>query len=571
MDRRSIIGFILVFIIILLIPYYYQWIGRTQKTPAKIADTTGVIPNQREEKIPQETTTKRTTPEAKKEITIIQPATTKNIKEDSLIIENDLFIAKLSNLGGGIIKSFVLKKYKSTINNDTTLVNLIPEGKGSALYISFIDINGDTLRLLEPFDLKKISKKFDEDKHIYLKDKDSIEITYELTTDYGKVIKKLTFFADNYLFRIKQNLKDIREVIGSEFYSLNWDCGLPITEKLVKDDLYYSGSYAFSGGELDKLTVKSGKEKRSSFRGYIDWAAIRSKYFSTAIIPVYPGTYGYSLYGKSYTKGRTEIWKKYQMQIMFPADKESTVNIYIGPLDYYTIRSLNVKLERIMNFGFSPIRPISKAILVLFIKLHSLIPNYGVVLILFSIFIKIIFYPLTNKWQKSMKQMQELQPKINALREKYKNDPQRLQAETMKLYKEHKINPAGGCLPILLQMPILWALFIIFRTTIELRQAPFVLWIKDLSNPDTILTLPFSIPLYGNSVNILPIIMLITTIFQQKLSTISANKQQRLQTYLFAIVFFFIFNQFPSGLNLYYTLFNIFTIIQQKLITDRPK
>ena len=142
----------------------------------------------------------------------------------------------------------------------------------------------------------------------------------------------------------------------------------------------------------------------------------------------------------------------------------------------------------------------------------------------------------------------------------------------MKLYKEHGVNPMGGCLPLLLQMPILIALFTVFRTTIELRHAPFIWWITDLSAPDTIFTLPFTIPIYGQYVNVLPVIMALSTILQQKLSgTTSTNPQQKMMMYMMPIMFFFMFNQFPSGLNLYYTLFNLLTVAQQKLIPAKSK
>jgi YidC/Oxa1 family membrane protein insertase len=203
--------------------------------------------------------------------------------------------------------------------------------------------------------------------------------------------------------------------------------------------------------------------------------------------------------------------------------------------------------------------------------MHLFIPNYGWVLIIFSVLLKIVLTPLTNSSTRSMKEMQNIQPQLNALQEKYASDPQRLNNERLKLMREHGVNPMGGCLPLLLQMPILWALFIVFRTTIELRQAPFIFWITDLSAPDTIFTLPFSIPIYGSQVNVLPFIMAISQLVQQKISGASGGKQQKVMMYFMTIFFFFLFNQFPSGLNLYYTLYNILSIIQQKYFPPKPK
>jgi YidC/Oxa1 family membrane protein insertase len=160
--------------------------------------------------------------------------------------------------------------------------------------------------------------------------------------------------------------------------------------------------------------------------------------------------------------------------------------------------------------------------------------------------------------------MQKLQPLLLELKEKYKGDAQKLQKETAKLYKEHNVNPLGGCLPVILQMPLLYALFIVFRSTIELRGAPFVLWIKDLSMPDTILHLGFSIPMYGDQVAVLPLIMGLTTYLQSRISMTDPN--QKMMLYFMPIFLTLMFNSFPSGLTLYYTLFNIFSMVQQKMV-----
>jgi YidC/Oxa1 family membrane protein insertase len=168
-----------------------------------------------------------------------------------------------------------------------------------------------------------------------------------------------------------------------------------------------------------------------------------------------------------------------------------------------------------------------------------------------------------------MKKMQALQPKLAEIKGKYGNNKQQLNKKTMGMYKEYGVNPLGGCLPILIQMPLLIALFNVFRTTIELRNEPFIWWIKDLSSPDVIFTLPFHIPMYGNTVAVLPFIMAGMMVIQQKLSgTDSSNPQQKYMMYFMPIFMLLIFNNFPSGLVLYYTLFNLFTILQQKYMIN---
>jgi YidC/Oxa1 family membrane protein insertase len=197
--------------------------------------------------------------------------------------------------------------------------------------------------------------------------------------------------------------------------------------------------------------------------------------------------------------------------------------------------------------------------------LHYVVPNWGVVIILFSIIIKIVLHPLTRSSMRSMKKMQALQPLMNEIREKYKDEPQKMNQQVLNLYKEYGVNPAGGCLPMLLQLPILIALYNVFRATIELRQANFVWWINDLSIPDKIVTLPFEIPFFGvRDVSGLALLMGITTFIQQKMSV--KDPRQKAMVWMMPLLMTLLFNGFPSGLNLYYFVFNILSIGQQMLI-----
>ncbi|HKZ41499.1 MAG TPA: YidC/Oxa1 family membrane protein insertase, partial [Candidatus Hodarchaeales archaeon] len=186
----------------------------------------------------------------------------------------------------------------------------------------------------------------------------------------------------------------------------------------------------------------------------------------------------------------------------------------------------------------------------------------GVVIIVFTIIIRLLLYPLTHSSMESMKKMQGLQPMMMELKEKYKDDPQRMNREVMKLYKEYGVNPASGCLLLLPQMPILYALWAVFRGAIELRQAAFVLWIKDLSIPDTIVHLPFTLPLLDISqVSGLAVFMGVTMFIQQKMTV--KDPRQKMMVWLLPIMMTWLFNSLPSGLNLYYSVFNLLAIGQQ--------
>jgi YidC/Oxa1 family membrane protein insertase len=225
-----------------------------------------------------------------------------------------------------------------------------------------------------------------------------------------------------------------------------------------------------------------------------------------------------------------------------------------------------------INFGWRwLVRPIGEYFMLPFFKMiYMFIHNYGISIIIFSILMKLLLYPLSITQMRSAQKMQLIAPEMTKMREKFKDDPKQQQTEMMKIYSEYGINPAGGCLPLLLQMPILYALWSVLRTAIDLRQANFFLWITDLSVPDVILTLPFAIPIFNLSqFSGLAILMGVTLFFQQKLTL--TDPRQKFMIYILPVVFTLMFSYFPSGLNLYYFMFNLLGIIQQVYINKFSK
>jgi YidC/Oxa1 family membrane protein insertase len=208
-------------------------------------------------------------------------------------------------------------------------------------------------------------------------------------------------------------------------------------------------------------------------------------------------------------------------------------------------------------------RPLSELILTTMLWLYRWIPNYGIIIIILSVLTKLMFYPLTRTSTKSMKKMQELQPKLKVLQEKYKDNRQKLSEATMELYKKEKVNPMAGCLPLLVQSPVFIALFQALRNTIALRQAPFVLWIDDLAQPDALFQLPFSLPILGSNFNILPILMSLSMYLQTKLtpSAASGGQMALMNTMLPFMMLIFFYNM-PSGLVLYWLVNTVMTIYQ---------
>ena len=280
------------------------------------------------------------------------------------------------------------------------------------------------------------------------------------------------------------------------------------------------------------------------------------------MVPLSSKSSGYSVSGKKLVfqdeKQRIEekiIGVSLQMPIKAKDQLNEKFLVYVGPIDYKILKTYNYGWENVVNLGAKIIRPFSIAILWFFVNLHNVLPNYGVVIIIFTLIIKLLFHPLTVKSVRATIKMQQVQPKIAKLKEKYKDDSQALNKEVMKLYKEHKVNPFGGCLPLLLQLPFFWALFTVFKSTIEFRAAKFALWIKDLSQMD--------------QYYILPVIMAVTMFFQQKMTL--QDPKQKMMVYLMPILFFFLFRSFPAGLTLYWTVFNIFSLIEQYYIKSKSE
>jgi YidC/Oxa1 family membrane protein insertase len=292
--------------------------------------------------------------------------------------------------------------------------------------------------------------------------------------------------------------------------------------------------------------------------------AIKDRYFCVIIEP---NNSDFRAFINKFNHKEAEVGLTYKKEIL--PGQEITLNflIYIGPLQSYTLESSNKGWGAVVNYG--TFDSISKLLLKLLEFFHRLVHNWGVAIIMLSLFIYFLLYPLTLKQMRSMKRMQELQPKIEKLRQQYKDNPQRLNKEIMELYKIEKTNPFSGCLPMILQLPIFFALYQALIRSLELKGAGF-LWIKDLSEPDRIIMLAKPFPVIGNEVNILPLLMALLMFFQQKISTVNtagtSQEQQRLMMILFPVLFGFIFYRMPSGLVLYWFINTLLMFIYQSRI-----
>lgn len=533
-DKKAILAFLLIGLIIFLWPIYMQ----------KVA---GVKPSK---PLPAKPSQAPVAPDTLKKVGLEKVQFTSSsleVKADTFLVETDLYQGKITSVGGGTLIDWKLKKYWGPNRQWVKLVS--DSAKGNlGIRLGASDFSN------EVFDVV-LDSQWVENEGTFRK----IRFRKRFP-DLGEIEKEFLFAPGKYDIHCTIRWRLSHSGYLGDVYFLQWGSGLLPTEESIREESnFYEAVAAYQGGGLLKTKLDS-----TGFReGYTQWVAVRTKYFLVALIPKGFLGEGADLKAKKY-RLNGYIWKTFTAGLAVPIERKAEYSheflVYLGPMDYQIVKSYGVQLEHIMNLGWKFLRPISIGLLYVLQALYRIVHNYGWALVIFAVLIKLILYPLTRSSMKSMKQMQELQPKINALREKYKNDPQRLNAELMKLYKQQGINPMSGCLPILLQLPILIALFNLFRTTIILRQASFLGIIHDLSMPDRI------IPLGGShAMNLLPILMGITMFLQQR-KTVAQDPRQKFMAYFMSIFMVYIFYSLSAGLNLYYLTFNILSILQDEWV-----
>jgi len=499
-----------------------------------------------------------------------------------ITIETDLAIYELSTRGGNIHKVFLKKFnnwYSAGVEPDgnyyKTSVQLINYSLSDVYNISFISTEGKAINT------KELGFKTSPEARHSIAGDDSLLISFKMEIEPGReIVKKYFFHADTYLINTEVELKGFNGLITDNKYDISWDSGIRLVERNSSNEANTASADVYYGDEKVVIDAPGDGEKiKRDLNGRVDWLAVRNKYFAAIMIPSDPSSLeGAYIEGQAFPTNNLGHKEIYNVRLVVPfkgTDLEKrSINLYIGPVDYDRLKAISHNLTALVDFGSFfglkfIVRPIAEFLLLpLFKFLNNFIPNYGFVIIIFSLIIKIVVYPLTRKSFQSMKKMQLLQPKLTEIKEKYKDDQQRMNKEQMKLYQTYGVNPAGGCLPILLQMPIFIALWGLLQAAIELRQQPFVLWINDLSVPDVIYDLGFKLPLFGiQEISGLALLMGITTFFQQKMS-IKDPKQQAL-VYMMPIMLTILFMTFPSGLNLYYFMFNVFSIAQQYYINHK--
>lgn len=369
----------------------------------------------------------------------------------------------------------------------------------------------------------------------------TLELTWQ--GDAGRVVQRYRFDPESYVIDYRLDLGTAEQgvlltAIGPRLES---------NEKNPNEDYNALRAVARIDGEIISSSAEDAGGGEA-YSGEIEWVGLRNKYFLAALIMP---TAGPPLTAATFEGQPGDSLPTLRAVAAAPIRQGvASYRVLLGPQEFRRLQQLNQGLDEVSQYGWSWIRwmitPFAKVIVIAMLWLHRWIPNYGVVLIVFGVLVRLVMWPLTTKSFRSIQEMQKLQPELQRIREAHKKDPQRIQQETMRLYRERKVNPLGGCLPNLIPMPILFALFFVFQSTIEFRGAPF-LWLPDLSQPD---------PFY-----ILPILMGLSMVVSSKLTM--TDPKMAAMTYVMPIVLTFVFLNLAAGLVLYYTISNVLTFAQQ--------
>ncbi|PIX21240.1 MAG: hypothetical protein COZ69_15855 [Deltaproteobacteria bacterium CG_4_8_14_3_um_filter_45_9] len=576
MEKRAIFAILLTFVVILL------WTVIQSKffpqTPSKPAPQEV----KKEQVSPQEKGVEKKTDikESKPLKEGKTPAKQTLIPQKEISIETQNFWAVFTSEDARL-KHFKLKKYEDRVNETALTIKLtqfVEEILGKKVEtpkkpepLDLVNTSGEKgLPLGLTLSLSGENWEVDKDQLRLLESSEKGEITFSKSLDNGlKVLKRFKFTADRYTINLEVEIqnnssKEIMNQLG-----LEWIGEIELAKLAKEENKDFGLKYSFfrnqkvekkefGGSSTSGCVPGCGTQKKTvepfetTEKGDIKWFSFEGEYFVALLIPPPSKEITLSVKGTEKNLLKADLNPS---PISIPPKEKINVSyqIYLGPKDEDLLKTLGVGAEKLVNFGFFTI--VAKPLLWFLRLTNNVTKNYGIDIIILSILIKIVFLPLTQISFKSMKEMQKVQPEMNRLKEQHKNDKAKLQQEIMLLYKRRKINPMSGCLPMLIQIPVFIALYNALQYTIEMRHAPFFLWIKDLAAKD---------PIY-----ITPLIMGATMVIQQKMTPTAADPTQAKMFLLMPVMFTFLFLNFPSGLVIYWLINNVLSIAHQYYLNKK--
>ena len=554
-DKNSLTGFVLMFLILLVFNFYFL------PTNEEISEKNDVIPKEEVFTKNNEIIDKKeqvTNEELEKKYGIFSKSADSEIQ--NYVLENEKIKVILSNKGGRISSVTIKegpnkKKYKTYNGEDLKIFN----SDSSLFNLNFstgISINTSEL-FFKPTQIsdEEISLRLDVDSSHF------IDFSYKLNQDY--------------LVDFNINLIGMNEIIPNElnFMNLQWQMKTPQTEKSKDNQDMYTGIYYQYFADKDDIdylgyTTSDDNEK---IKNKISWVAMQQQFFSSILVAK-NGLKNVELASKKeeFSNYVKDLSAEFEIEYNHDPYEKVEFQFYFGPNHYKQLQSYNRNFEKIIPLGWGIFGWVNKYIIInIFDFLSKYFTNYGLIILLLTIIIKLALSPFTYKAYLSQAKMKVLKPEIDKINEKHKSkDPMKAQQETMSFYRKAGVNPMGGCLPMLFQFPILIAMFRFFPASIELRSEAF-LWADDLSAYDSILDLPFEIPFYGDHVSLFTLLMTISTLLYTRMNTQMASgqmAQMKWMMYLMPVMFLGFFNNYAAGLSYYYFLANMFTFSQMFLM-----
>ncbi len=458
-------------------------------------------------------------------------------------IETDLYRAVFTTQGARLL-SYELKEYRVTANPESAPVQLFLPGPVRYATLKTTGTEGLNLAADAIYTTSV-------ENQVSLTGKSEKTIIFQTVTDSGLVVDKVfVLHGDRYIMDADVVLHNTSQAALRGTLDLTlvqqWD------ESLDTDQYSFSGPTSMVGGKIKEDDIDDLASEPRSYSGKeTTWTSFQTKYFMSVVVP------GPDAVERVHITGGDDIVENILVSpyLTLPAGSSQRFDysLYFGPKDYDQLKAAGHNLEQTIHFGFFDL--LAKPLFHVLIFFYGYLKNYGLAIILLTVIIKLLFWPLTHKSYASMKAMQKLQPEMQKIRERFKDDKERLNKELMDLYKTHRVNPMGGCLPMLVQIPVFFALYKVLLDSIALRHAPFAFWITDLSAKD---------PYY-----ITPVLMGISMFVQQKMTPTTADPTQAKIFMMMPIIFTFLFLNFPSGLVIYWLVNNLLTIVQQYFIHRR--
>jgi YidC/Oxa1 family membrane protein insertase len=560
MEKRAIIAFALTLLVFVFWEYQFG-LYRTveQVPPTHDSATTTVAPS-----TPPAPATPPGVPALPPDLQALPKDRPANLdqKLPSWVVEAPLYRTQIV-APGARINSFQLKKFRQAVDPDSPPMEMIPTRASGYLPLA-VDLLGH-----QDWRLSTIPFSSEAPTHLKLEpDQPARTVSYQAEVEgQVRVTKVFTFMPESYVMDVEVRIDNISQQPLTDQAGISFFFQ-PYTTVAEESSYNVSQFSHYEKGEGTILTWDDlqKKEKEIVLKAPVDWAGYENNYFIQAIMPLEES--GYQIIPRILDP------EKRFLQVVYLTDpfllgggqsKSIKMRVYIGSKELNQLDKAGHNLSKAVDYGWFTF--LAKPLLHVLNWVYKYVHNYGVAIILLTIFIKLVFWPLTQKSYESMQKMKKIQPKIAQVREKYKDDREKLNQELMALYKTYKVNPMGGCLPMVLQIPVFFALYRMLNGAVELRHEPFIWWINDLTAPDR-LNIGFNLPYLGG-LPVLTLLMGASMFIQQKMTPTGGDPRQEQIMLLMPVVFTVFFINFPSGLVLYWLVNNVLSIAQQYWINRR--